>query len=249
MCEPIYTIINSKDRINTSDTSSDFEIAFNDLLATKQPKKVQIVNIKMPMTFYNVDSNNERIYWTDSTSVNITSTITNGTYTITELCSAIATKLNADKSVGDTNTYTCSVGTNTQRVNIQASGGSAFGLRFSITSQSLSGFLGYSATALSGSTSYTATNVYNLLKNKKYVYIQSNLPVKNSVILSTSAKPIFGIVPTSNFGEIVEVDNQFISHSLIPGRITTARFSIYDEDSNAVNLKGNDWSMVLAFYN
>ena len=78
----------------------------------------RIENIRIPISFYNINSNYDTFGWTGSATGVVTFDITNGNYTIDELISEVQVQMN----LLDTNTYTITYDEITQKVNIASDG-------------------------------------------------------------------------------------------------------------------------------
>ena len=79
---------------------------------------VRIEDIRIPISFYNINSNYDSFGWTASSSGVKTFNVTNGNYTIDELIAEVQTLMNAE----DNNTYTITYDEITQKVNIASTG-------------------------------------------------------------------------------------------------------------------------------
>ncbi len=78
----------------------------------------RIENIRIPISFYNINSNFDTFGWTGSATGVVTFNITNGNYTIDELIAEVQVQMN----LLDTNTYTITYDEITQKVNIASDG-------------------------------------------------------------------------------------------------------------------------------
>lgn len=162
----MFLSVNSKDRTSTSTSSNDCVV---NLPYEIDAKCVELVSCVLPNTVYKIRAGvNDKLDFNDG--ANKTITITPGAYSITSLCSIILTLLNSSSS-GFT---ACSYDTITMKVTITRS--SNFSLLFSTganASTSIRSELGFSATDLSGTTTYTGQNVVSLY-NPIGCYIQIN---------------------------------------------------------------------------
>ena len=75
-------------------------------------------NIRIPISFYNINSNYNTFGWTGSTTGVVTFDVTQGNYTIDELITEIQVQMN----LLDANTYTLTYDEITQKVNIASTG-------------------------------------------------------------------------------------------------------------------------------
>jgi len=81
----------------------------------------EIDHINIPTTWYNINSTNNILLWDDTLGAAVTTTITPGNYTATELATEIGTQMTSDETVGDT--YTCTYDSTTQKFTIAGDGG------------------------------------------------------------------------------------------------------------------------------
>ncbi len=58
-----FLILDSRDRIRGTSNDCDFNFKYGGIVGTKS---VELLNFSMPMTFYNVNSTNNVIYFNDS---------------------------------------------------------------------------------------------------------------------------------------------------------------------------------------
>ena len=78
----------------------------------------RIENVRIPISFYNINTNYDTFGWTGSATGVVTFDITNGNYTIDELITEVQVQMN----LLDTNTYTLIYDEITQKVNIASDG-------------------------------------------------------------------------------------------------------------------------------
>ena len=154
----------------------------------------EIEHINIPTTWYNINSTNNILLWTDTLAASVTTTITPGNYTATELATQLGTQMTADETVGDT--YTVTWDTTIQKFTIAGDGGN-FTIDFvnaaiqwdkNSPSRNLAKLLGFylGTTAitssgtyfsllqvLNGAATYTGTSVAYI--NIRNVTIRSNL--------------------------------------------------------------------------
>ncbi len=78
----------------------------------------RIENVRIPISFYNINSNFDTFGWTGSATGVVSFDITNGNYTIDELIAEVQVQMN----LLDTNTYTLTYDEITQKVNIASDG-------------------------------------------------------------------------------------------------------------------------------
>ena len=78
----------------------------------------RIENVRIPISFYNINSNYDTFGWTGSATGVVSFDVTNGNYTIDELIAEVQIQMN----LLDTNTYTITYDEITQKVNIASDG-------------------------------------------------------------------------------------------------------------------------------
>lgn len=218
----IYYVFDSFRRY-TGSNQSPFFVVPNSGLKTRA---FEIESISVPTTFYNINSTNNQIKWEDTAATSLTTTITPGNYTITELCTAIGAGMTNSEVVGDI--YTCTVGTNTQLITI-GNGAGTFDILwddssvpFNVNSptrnlakllgfhnQDIAGFQGDEAGTedLTGLNIYTGQSVYYI--NTRGVYLRSKLIHKATNMASRrftkTLGPTGGTLITDGVNDILKV--------------------------------------------
>lgn len=81
--------INSKDRLSHSTSTTDCIFQFNAFNATS----ADVVSFQMPMTQYNINSTNNRVYFNDGVNRNFT--LTSGNYSIYDFLTELETRFNS----------------------------------------------------------------------------------------------------------------------------------------------------------
>jgi hypothetical protein len=116
------TVDSSKRNTGLSNSSTDFlfQLTQNIEFHPKKQYFVRLLNVKIPVTFYNITSNYNTLVFNDGAS-GYTITLTLGNYTIDDLIAEIQVQMNATASP---KTYTLTYDDITQLVNIAETGGS-----------------------------------------------------------------------------------------------------------------------------
>lgn len=229
-------LINSKDR--QSGTTSNFVYridGFLDNIIGIVVEDIQLFNTK-----YTIDSNNNKLYWTDNGANDIISTIPSQSYTLNELVIQIANLLNNDAVSG---TYLCNYNLSTYKVSFSSSTGN-LKLRFATTTNSVAYTIGFSETDTTTAASHTGSNIPNL--NTKYYEIFSDIVDDNTYNFYGNRKTLAVIRNNKNFGELLD-NNLYIGNQL---KVSTSsldkiRFIVYDDNNKEVELNGVDWSIQL----
>ena len=145
-----------------------------------------ISKISIPHTFYNITSSNNKLHWIDTASINITSTIPPGNYTIDELLSELSAQMTIDTTDGEV--YTASRSQITHNVSISTSSLVSFTIRYVAGDHNLLKLLGFyevelaegqfygdsnRIAALPAALVHTANNTY--YSSIRNIYIKSDL--------------------------------------------------------------------------
>lgn len=240
-------------------------------------RRVYVNTVGLPHSFYNITSNNNNLYWIDSLTASLTSTIPVGNYSISELLTELGTQMTADATDGLT--YSASRDTKTNKVTITNSGPTNFALNTnSSTLNGIRTMLGFYANGesnqdtygdyarlyiggnLSGASSYTAVDSYYIAQRS--VFIRSNLTrkaqnyesttltynnIKNSV--ETGRKDYLIYLPvTTDFGDMMEWKVGNDPVKLdLNSNVTELTFELVDEDNNQIDLNGRSWTIEIVF--
>jgi len=228
-------LINSKDR----DTGSTHDFSYKLDGFIHGVKGIIVDDIQLYNTQYTINSNNNKLYWTDNTSASKISTLTSQSYTLNELCIEISNKLNADATSG---TYLCSFNLSTYKVTISSSTGN-IGLTFGTnTTNSVAYTIGFDNTDLSAAASHTGTNIPRL--NTKYYEIQSDLVVDTTNNNLGNRNTLTILRNNKLFGDLLD-HNLYLGKSLktYKNSLDKIRFSVYNDQGQLANLNGVDWSI------
>ena len=217
---------------------------------------VRLENIRIPISFYNINDNNNTFGW-DSSGDSYTFNLTSGNYSIDDLCAEVEDQMNA--IVSDTNVYTITYDEPTQIVNIASSGidtGSGTdGLVDELTGDGWQ-MLGFDTTeTITDASNVDGTNVAytNTMRHLKLQIpnLVSNNVYCNDADLQTHVQPIGVIVP------ITEIRNDFQFYSNHQGPliklstqtcISDICVKLLDADNNIVNLNGVPFGFEIVFY-
>lgn len=236
--------LSSRDRALSTQNTNYFDINLT-LPIDRKFKQASVRKITVPYSVYTINSNNNKLYWTDSDSKTKTSTITSGNYDENTLATAIAAQMNADKTSADT--YTCTVNTTSAKFTI-ANNTNNFQLTCTSATSAIWDTLGYTTSSnKTGSTSYTGTNVYNL-QPTTMIYICSSISGGNDSRVQAGDFPIIGSIPiSSNFGDIItfiaDTDDTF--DMINTG--STVHFELRDDQLRLLDINGLNWSLEIDF--
>lgn len=174
-----YLIIDSRARNQdlypeTNDYQVELANEYRDIL------EIELLSANIPKSAYNINASNNTIHF-DVGGTEYTASVSSGNYNITDLLSELETAMNAS---GSGVTFTLTEDTRTNKITISGTG--AFDLLFnggqepignqfrSIYKDSSIGYnLGFRRTDLTGLTTYTAQNIYNIAgENYILLYIK-----------------------------------------------------------------------------
>lgn len=216
-------------------------------------KYVELLDVQIPNVIPPIrDEHNNKFYFQGiDAATNHEFTLNEGSYTITQIMSKIAEKMN-DFSNG---TFSLSFNENTYKITITGNG--TFKLLCSNKTNSLWNILGYSTDAdKTGSTSYEADTCFDL-SGKNYIYLKSDIiqSLAGDRILTTnrinkkSFLSCLAKIPVHvSFGEIEYFSNKTriifrCDHKLI----SNFSFFLQDNEGNPLKLT-RDYSISLILY-
>ena len=161
-------VIDSRDR-NTAAYPNNYNYQIDLDYIYKDIVSVELVSANVPKTQYLINSSNNKIYFTDNGSAELTATIPIGNYTSTTLATAIGSAMTTAGTntftVTDntlTNTFTIAVNTGTYTLDfagVSETYGNTTRIRY--RDNSIGPIIGFSQTDLSGAITYTGDNQYN----------------------------------------------------------------------------------------
>lgn len=180
------------DYINTVTSSSEnASFPFTNLLNYQRRTKTWRTG-----GYYELDSTNNFIVFQETSSVDLTATLTTGAYTS---FSALATEIKTQLEAVGGSTYTVTQDTSTLKIKISsdgAGGGGIFSLRWS-ASVGMAGILGYHAVAIDTSTddvgALTYTADFLRINSGEWILIDAGLPINPDAValISRRNNPIF----------------------------------------------------------
>lgn len=236
-------VIDSKDRISSSASSSDFTVYLTP--AIERPRTIRLLGCIIPNTIYNVSSTCNVIQFDEGGST-LSGTVTSGSYDSSTILSAVTTAMNA---VG-TQTYTATYSATTFTITITASSGT-FRIHSGSTysfSNSILPLLGFISTSSTGSTQ-TSSGAINLAGNK-YLYVEiTGMDVSvgfkssNSVDFGTYVVPVQSS-PNGQINYMFE-NTQYKQISQSNSNITQIYVRLKSAGNTVVNLNSSDWCMFL----
>jgi hypothetical protein len=226
-------------------TSADFKINappsyFQDI------KKVELEQVTMPNTIYNITSANNHMDINDGALKVVT--IPDGAYTISVLCSTLLTQLN----VVSTNFTAVTYSPTTFKVTITRTVN--FSILFSTgvnVSTAINEELGFAASDFAGASTYTGAYPISL-GNPYNIYIRID-EVGSPGVTSSNVSYTFVVpmVASGGAGSILNytVGNFYKQQVNLSATKSFSQFSIklLDGSGNPVNLNTSDWEMIMRF--
>lgn len=231
----------------------------------------ELLKVEVPHTFYNITDANNSIEWTDDTATALTTTLTNGNYSTSELLTHIGAAMTASTlAATGTASYTMTKGDNSNKITTTNNLLQNFSIEWgtnAITKQ-LACDLGYFPTqsqedrgkpvpiTLSGANSYTAANQY-WIGTPKNINIKSNLSqmsLRPPAITVNKNGGVFNILDQmlvqTVAGEITVYEpSARVKVPINTNMIFDINFELLDGDFNALDLNGRDWSITLLLHN
>lgn len=228
--------LNSNDATKLAPGPSD--IIFNLNFANSNDMEnyaISIQQVVLPNAVYPINSNNNKLYWNEDGGATITSTITPGSYSGTQIASEIATQMNAD-SIG--RTYGCTYSSITKKLTVTESVGLPNTFAFFSGSNDIITETGFDGNGSTHSTTYVA-NYPVYLAGTQYVDIQCDISSNN--YSSNGKSNVLQRIPiTANFGSVIihqEPSDDFIR--LNEESLNTLEIRILDDKGNLWDLPAN----------
>lgn len=234
-----------RDKSITNSSDSNFIVKVNKI---SKVVKLEIQNIIIPLTFYNIDLTNNSIQFNDGTFRTVI--IPYGTYNITQLINALQSAMNAASVL----VFTFAFNSITQKITISTP--AAFALDFTLTTK-LASMLGFEYITYSGSNSYTAPNVINISRIFSQINIHSsNISRYNEQVVSSNTQDSNLICRINNSifkaNEYLYYSNDDNSRNILSGSTNSTNsiefidIQIKDLFGTLIEFNGND-GVVLNF--
>lgn len=240
----VSLLVNSERR--TTGTNENFALTISPPILFVN--RVIITGYSIPVSFYNINSTNNTLIYTDDIGVDESVTITPGNYTGESLATALEDGMNAGISVSFDNAtfkftfvYT----------------GVLFELKTNVAPpgnilSTLFPLLGFNTTVnQTGATTYTSDQIANLAK-PRYIQIKSSL-ISDSKLISNMingsfSETIYTIFPGIDFG--CTLIKQDLLHEIIyksDFNISSIDLRLEDENNNVLDLNGQPWCITFDF--
>lgn len=231
--------IDSKYRRSTSNSTTDFTI---DIPLVSDATAFKISKLSFFNNQYNIDSRNNKMYYTDSDPAAQTITISSGRYTGTTLATEIQTQMNSASNPA----MTCTYSTLTNKFTITDGTGN-FQLTTTTTTSAIWDYIGFDTSAnKTGASTYTSDNQANL--NTKYWYV--TLDIADNPQLSTHLPNniAFIIINNEAWGTLIQIDGQDPIIKTNRRSFNYISAQVYDDKGNLIDTGGVDWSFELQFF-
>lgn len=231
-------ILYSSHRQNSSDTPTSFNLNLN-----SQPLRgrYKLDYIFYPNTQYNINSTNNKVYFTDTGAR--TGTITPGYYTSSNFHTAVQTAMNsAPSSAGD---YTVTISSTSSKLTV-AKGASTFSFTFGTnTSNSARKSMGFASSDASAGASQVGAYPVNLSERQCLLF---DLGVKSGFSTSDGRGYNFFLPVNVNSGEIITYNSEENAKQAIEfeNPVQTLSIKVYDESGNLYDSNNADWFLKLS---
>jgi hypothetical protein len=235
----IFLNIHSSDRNTSGYPDSN---VFNLNLSTSYSgiKKIELQSAIIPNTWYNINSYNNKLIFNEG-ALDITATLTNGSYNIIQLTAEIASKMTTASGVL---VYTCTASGITQKVTITTT--SNYILKFS-NAGCCNKVIGFASVDTSNALTHTSDYAYDLnpIKSIYLDVVQFPHQVKNSV--GDSHSFIIPIVSTSGYLTIFQNGSNFNQYT--PSNpldyLSAVTCTLKDQNNRLVDLNNAEWECVV----
>lgn len=262
---PINLIVSSRDREQKDTTTSNSYYVRFPLI--KGVISTELKSAQVPKSGYNINSNNNKLHFSDNGVNSLTATLTIGNYTATTLATEIDTQMTAESLAnGTTQAYTVTVNASTNKFTIvQAAGtfsllfdggsetyGPSGSTRTKLKVGSVADVIGYGPDDFTGALTYTAGNSYNL-DGPLGLYLEVSELGNRITSSGEQIKNTFAWIPfDSAYGAITYhsnlSDSMQLKHFSPPkDKIDKLTIRITDEYGNLYNFNGRDHSLEFEF--
>ena len=210
-----WLVINSKDRLSSSNSSVDFTVQFKQLI--DGCTCFELESAQIPNLFYNITSANQWIDFNDGTA-SVSAQLAAGLYSLNgntvsaSILSEVGTAMTAASSGHGGLTFTATYSATTGLITISGGGTTSFTLLFNSGSHSATSagyILGFGAVDYASATTQTAANAPNL---NAFNYLQISVNGYNSCLTTNNGFGTFVIPVNVNAGDIIIYNQQTPHH-------------------------------------
>lgn len=247
--------VNSRDR--TSGTVEKFRLELDQSVKLRSGVRylARAENIRLPIAFFQIDSNFNTFAWDEEGGAthSLSITLEQGSYTIQELITQLEIDMEAESAAnGDTNTYTITYSAFDNTVNIAFDTTGLDGTDMTIQSGTLNialGYLGDGTETMALAANLDASNGAET-RQRTFVNLHSaSLPITN-YFRKGGKQPILAHIPITgdrwdyqyfknDQGYMVQLNSDNINEILN---------ELKDEHGNAVDMRGSNFSYQLVIY-
>lgn len=239
-----YVFIDSYNRIHSVDTPSDFTININTQFENNQDLKLQVQNLTIPSSWYNVNANNYQIGITAGVSGYTTLSIPQGNYSTSSFLPALRTAgSTAGLSVGITGSYSSLTG----KFSLQTDDLSDW--KLDITRKN-GKYLGLTEGVHSSSSGIITSDKFVDFSGTREIRIVSDLTVQSANSWNKNSNVLLSVYPNVASGEFVNYQIEAFAPMYIQGSNlnNNIRFMLFDEFNDKLDLNGMDWSMTFVAF-
>lgn len=242
--------INSRDR--TAGSNTQFRIYISDTI--ENVKSIELHHASIPHTIYLIRTGvNDTFDLVESGVGTATITLSEGSYTSSQMETELKTQLDASSLAGAT--YTVSISTMTAKMTI-TSNGPQFDFDFNqVNDYALENYLGFdsgvNSSAIVGAVeTLIAPYVIDLSPLTELFVKFSNF---TNIVRSSNGQPSCFVIPVNvNFGEYINYNQEQTFQSIVfqsyqEMYLTNLDCELVDRYGKVVDLNGSDWSILLAF--
>ena len=249
--EKTHAILEIDSRERTKGTIDNFEIILKNPIYLNRDRQYfcRIENVRLPTSFYNIDSNYNTLQIREDpsgTPATFSVSVSVGNYTINELLTELNTLL--DAGTQKSNNYTLSVDDITGKVTI-----STDTTDFEIigSNSTLSLPLGFNVNTNYTSTTRSLTSPNHvLLSTKRYLKINSDL-TSNNHYSRDKIEPIGVVVPITESRSTIQYYQNTMGYKTKMENLHHIKhfsFVVRDGNNNPVDFNGIDWNAEFVIY-
>lgn len=232
----ILSSTNKKDNETTANFTNTLSANFNSAY------KLRLVSCAIPLTYYNVNNTNNKIYFVEHPNSHAVATLTNGYYTTNTLATHVASVMSAASP--NTYTYTCSYNTTSNAFIISVSA-STFKLEFNDSKiNSAYKLLGFNKSDTNTASSHTS--VYQPMLNLTNVICVRSSELSSRLIRSNIINQMYDnilqIIPINvAIGELLYYNNPNDDFFEIDAKnLNKIDLFLTDIEGNQLDLRGVD---------
>ena len=231
-------LIKSDDLCDGTSSNGTIDLDFGKVF--KENAYYELVEFAMSNSLYNVNAYNNNLPFSEN-SVDKSTTLTQSTYTASELATEIQTQMDASGN----NTYTVTFDDKSGKFTIaRATGVDSFGFTYGTNTSNTSRYLlGFDASDQTEGTTQTSDNVIDITPYKIiYFYFINNANIAGNSKFSAS----FSISGNGGFLEPIRYNkNEKYSQTVKFNSETAIEFRIVDKNNKIIDFHGASWEMIL----